>query len=102
MRLCSRDGFLNARCGLSGRIFALATDQLVGVAVAVMMIVSADSFEFGRCAAAVCGLAAGDLELDRCVGDMEAVVQGALDAVQYGAALGHGHLGDGDVAGECV
>ena len=73
----------------------------VGMAV-VMVVVGADGFEQGWSGAAVGGFAAADLELDGGVGDMEAVVQGALDAVQYGAALGHGHLGDGDVAGECV
>ncbi len=35
-------------------------------------------------------------------GDVEAVAQGAVDVFEDIAALGHGHLGDGDVAGEGV
>ena len=46
------------------------------------------------------GFAAGGFELDGGVGDLEAVAEGAVDAVKDVAALGHGHLGDGDVAGE--
>ena len=72
------------------------------MAVVVMVVVSAYGFEFGRGAAAVEGLAVGGFELDGGVGDLEAVAQGAVDAVEDGAALGHGHLGDGDVAGEGV
>ena len=70
--------------------------------VVMMVVVGADGFELGWSAAAVEGLAAGDFELDGGVGDLEAVAQGAVDAVEDGAALGHGHLGDGDVAGEGV
>ncbi len=74
----------------------------VTVAVVVMVAVGADGFEFGWGAAAVGGLAAGGLELDGGVGDLEAIAEGAVDAVEDGAALGHGHLGDGDVAGQGV
>ena len=74
----------------------------MAVAVVVMMVVGAYGFQLGWCAAAVGGLAAGGFELDGSVGDLEAVAQGAVDAVEDGAALGHGHLGDGDVAGESV
>ena len=77
--------------------------RLVGVAVVmVVMIVSAYGFQFGWGAAAVGGLAAGGFKLDGSVGDLEAVAESAVDAVEDAAALGHGHLGDGDVAGEGV
>jgi len=73
------------------------------VAVVVMVVVvGANGFELGWGAAAVGGLAAGGFELDGGVGDFEAVAEGAVDAVEDRAALGHGHLGDGDVAGESV
>ena len=48
------------------------------------------------------GLAAADLELDGGVGDVEAVAQGTVNGVEDRGALGDGHLGDGDVAGERV
>ena len=46
------------------------------------------------------GLAVGDFELDGGVSDLEAIAQGTFDIRQNIAALGHGHFGDGDVAGE--
>ena len=64
--------------------------------------VGAYGFQFRWGAAAVGGFAAGDFELDGGVGDVEAVVEGAFDGGEDFAALGHGHLGDGDVAGEGV
>ena len=67
-----------------------------------MVIVGADSFVGGRGGAAVGGFAAANLELDGGVGDVEAVAQGTVDGVEDGGALGYGHLGDGDVAGERV
>ena len=72
----------------------------VMVVMVVMVVVGADGFQFGWGAAAVGGLAAGGFELDGGVGDLEAVAEGAVDAVEDPAALGHGHLGDGDVAGK--
>jgi len=75
--------------------------QLMGVGVAVVAV-RADGFEFGWSATAVGGFAAGDFELDGGVGDVEAVAQRVVDAGEDVAALGHGHLGDGDVAGEGV
>ena len=74
----------------------------MGVTVAVVMVVSADGFEFGWSRAAMSGFAAGDLELDGGVVDVKAVAEGGIDAGEDVAALGHGHLGDGDVAGEGV
>ena len=68
----------------------------------VVVAVRADGLERGRSAAAMEGLAAGGFELDRGVVNVEAVAQGAVDAVEDAAALGHRHLGDGDVAGERV
>ena len=47
-------------------------------------------------------LAAGRFELDRSVGNVEAVAQRAVDAHQNFAALRHRHLGDGHMAGQCV
>ena len=67
--------------------------------VAVVVVVCADCLERGGRAAAVGGLAAGGFELDRGVMDVEAVAQGAVNAIEDAAALGHGHFGDGDVAG---
>ena len=78
----------------------VALSDLVGVAVVV--VGAADGFEWGRCGAAVGGLAAADLELDGGVGDVEAVAQGTVNGVEDRGALGDGHLGDGDVAGERV
>ena len=66
------------------------------------MVVGTYGFEFGWGAAAVGGLAAGGFELDGGMGDLEAVAESAVDAVEDGTALRHGHLGDGDVACECV
>ena len=83
-------------------IYELATLVGVAVAVVVMMVVGAHGFEFGWGAAAVGGLAAGGFELDGGVGDLEAVAEGAVDAVEDGAALRHLHLCNGDVAGESV
>ena len=68
----------------------------------VMVAVCTCGLEFGGSAAAVGGLAAGGFELDGGVGDLEAVAERAVDAVEDGAALRHRHLGDGDVAGEGV
>ena len=45
--------------------------------VVMVVVVGAYGFEFGGGGAAVGGLAAGDLELDGGVGDVEAVAQGA-------------------------
>jgi len=67
-----------------------------------VMIVGADGFQLRRGGAAVGGLAAGDLKLDGGVGDVEAVAQSALDVGEDATAFRHRHLGDGDVAGECV
>ena len=72
----------------------------MAVAVVVMMVVSTYGFELGWGAAAVGGLAAGGFELDGGVGDLEAVAKCAVDAIEDGTALRHGHLGDGDVAGK--
>ena len=74
----------------------------MGMAVVMVVVVGADGFQFGWRAAAVGGFAAGGFELDGSVGDLEAVAEGAVDAVEDSAALGHGHLGDDDVAGESV
>jgi hypothetical protein len=68
----------------------------------VVVVVGADGFEWGRGGAAVGGFAAADLELDGGVGDVEAVAQGAVDAFEDLGALGDGHLGDGDMAGQGV
>lgn len=67
-----------------------------------VVVVGADGFELGWGAATVCGFAAGGFELDGGVSDLEMVAERAVDAVEDGAALGHGHLGDGDVTGEGV
>ena len=64
------------------------------------MVVGSDGFEERRGGAAVGGLAALDFELDGGVGDVESISQGAVDGVEDAGALGDGHLGDGDVAGE--
>jgi len=76
--------------------------RVVVAVVMVVVVVGTYGFQFGWGAAAVSGLAAGGFELDGGVGDLEAVAEGAVDAAEDGAALGHGHLGDGDVAGEGV
>ena len=83
-------------------IYEFATLVGVAVAVMVMMVMGADGFEFGWGAAAVGGLAAGGFELNGGVGDLEAIAEGTVDAIEDGAALRHGHLGNGDVAGESV
>ncbi len=78
-------------------------ESLVAVGVAVVMMgVAAYDFQLRRGGAAVGGLAALGLELDRCVVDVKAVAEGAVDAFEDEAAVRHGHLGDGDVAGERV
>ncbi len=66
------------------------------------MVVGSDGFQGRRGGAAVGGLATFDFELDRGVGDVKAIAQGAVDGVEDAGALGDGHLGDGDVACECV
>ena len=70
--------------------------------VVVMMAVAGDGLDRRGRGAAVGGLAAGDLELQRGVVDVEAVAQGLVEALEDGAAVRHRHLGDGDVAGERV
>ena len=55
--------------------------------VMVVMVVGAYGFQFGWGAAAVGGFAAGGFELDGRVGDLEAVSQGTVDAVEDPAAL---------------
>ena len=77
--------------------------MLVAVGVAmVAVIVGGDGFEGGRSGAAVGGLAPANLKLDGGVGDVEALAQGTVDGVEDAAALGEGHLRDGDVAGQRV
>ena len=66
------------------------------------VIVRADGLEFGRRTAAVGGFAACGFKLNGCVGDVEPVSQGAVDALKDAAAFGHRHLRDGDVAGQGV
>ena len=68
----------------------------------VMMAVAGDGLDRGRCGAAVGGLAASDLKLQRGVVNVEAVAQGQVEALKDGTAVRHRHLGDGDVAGERV
>src|ERR1700761_9001866 len=68
----------------------------------VTMSVCPDFFGLRRGCATMSGLAVGYLKLDGGMGDLEAVTQGAFDIRQNVAALGHRHLSDGDVAGECV
>ncbi len=72
------------------------------MAVVMMVIVRAYGFEFGWGATAVGGFAAGDFELDGGVADVEPVAESAVNSSEYVTALGHGHLGDGDVAGQRV
>src|SRR6266849_57128 len=72
------------------------------VAVPMVVPVRADSLQLRRHAAAVSGFAAGGFKLNGCVGDVEAVAEGAVEAFENAAALGHRHLRDGDVAGEGV
>lgn len=75
----------------------------MAVVVVVMMVaVGSDGGEIGWSGAAVGGLAAGGLELDGGVGDVELVAEGAIDGFEDVAAVGHRHVGDGDVAGKGV
>ena len=57
------------------------------VVTMMMMVVGAYGFEFGWGGAAVGGLAAGDFELDGGVGDVEAVAEGVVDALEDAAAV---------------
>lgn len=74
---------------------------LVAVGVAVV-VVRAGGFQFGWGGAAVGGFAAGGFELDGGVGDVELVAEGLIEAFEDATAVGHGHVADGDVAGEGV
>ena len=53
---------------------------MVMIVMVVMMAMRTDGFEGWGGAAAVGGLAASGLKLDRCVGDVEAIAQSAVDA----------------------
>src|SRR5260370_5454503 len=66
----------------------------------MVMPVRATRLEFGRRAAAVGGLAACGFKLNRCVGDVKAIAEGAVEAFENAAALRHRHLCDGDMTGE--
>ncbi len=77
--------------------------SLMAVGMAVVVVgVAGDCFDLWWGGAAVGGLAARGLELDGGVVDVEAVAEGGVDAFEDRAAVGDGHLGDGDVAGESV
>ncbi len=68
--------------------------------VAVMMVVvrvAGHGVDGWRVGATVCGLAAGDLELNCGVGNMELIPQRVAQPFEDGTGLGHGHLGDGDM-----
>ena len=67
-----------------------------------MVVVVAGWFEVGWGGAAVGGFAAGGFELDGGVGDVELVAEGLVEAFEDAATVGHGHVSDGDVAGEGV
>src|SRR5260370_36684227 len=66
----------------------------------MVMPVRATRLEFGRRAAAVGGFAACGFKLNRCMGDVKAIAEGAVEAFEHGAALRHRHLCDGDMTGE--
>ena len=52
-----------------------------------VMGVGSHGFDFGWGAAAVCGLTASRLKLDRGMGDVETVAQRTVDAIEDAAAL---------------
>src|SRR5258705_3810557 len=68
----------------------------------MMVCLRPNRLQLGRRATAVGGFAACGFKLNCCVGDVKTIAQGAVDAVENAAALRHGHLGYGDVAGEGV
>lgn len=65
----------------------------------VAVVVCGHRLHFRRGAAAVSGFAAGRLKLDGGVLDMEAIAQGAVEPIQYAAALRHRHFGNRDMTG---
>ena len=72
------------------------------MAMMVMMSWVPTASSSGGALQPVSGLAASGFELDSGMSDLEAVAEGAVNTVEDGAALRHGHLGNGDVAGESV
>ena len=66
----------------------------------MMVAVYPDHLKLRRSGAAMRRLTAGRFKLNSRVSDVEALTQGTVDTNQNVAALGHRHLGDGDVAGE--
>ena len=72
----------------------------VAMPMVMMMTMRSSLFQLRRSRAAMGGLAAAGLELDRRVRDVKAVAQRAVDRVEDAAALGDRHLLDGHMTGE--
>src|SRR6185437_2223635 len=78
-----------------------ALSDKASVRVAVMMVVvRADGLKLRRSAAAMGGLAAASLELNRGVVDVEALAESAVDGFKNAAALRPRHLRNGHMAGQ--